>query len=46
MRILEDEITISDLYKNYEDNGENGIFAYNGYLSVNLFMMMLSRKKL
>ena len=34
MCILEDEITISDLYKNYEDNGENGVFAYNGYLEV------------
>ena len=28
MRILEDEIVISDLYKNYEDNGENGVFIY------------------
>ena len=34
MHTLEDEITISNLYKNYEDNSKNSVFVYNGYFDV------------
>lgn len=34
MKITETKITIGDLYLNYKDDGEGGVYAYNGKLTV------------
>ena len=34
MKITEHKITVADLCKNYKDDGDDGVYAYDGKLTV------------
>lgn len=34
MQITEAKVKVSDLYKNYPDNGDDGVFGFDGKLTI------------
>ena len=45
MQITETKVKVSDLCKNYSDNGDGGVFGYDGKLTIRQYMDKMNTLK-